>query len=66
MWLGAVFTIATLGAPLSLDAETATKLSLASMHVVAGAAFLITLARVRLGQPSPSDDPQMTASPAAP
>lgn len=44
-WIGVAFTLVSLGAPLSLDAATSTRLLLATMHVVAGAAFFIGLRR---------------------
>lgn len=46
---GAALAVASLAAPLSLDAPTATKLILGAMHVAAGAAFVLGLAVARRG-----------------
>jgi hypothetical protein len=43
---GGLFALVSLGAPLSLEAATATKLSLAMMHVIVGTAFVLALQRV--------------------
>lgn len=44
---GAVVAVFSLAGPLSLEADTATKALLASMHVVAGLAFVLALERAR-------------------
>lgn len=62
----AVVAVLSLGGPLSLDADTATKVLLASMHVVAGVAFVLALERARrprVVHTAPSrDDAALTAS----
>jgi len=45
-WLAGVLGVVSLGAPLSLDVDTSTKLVLASMHIVAAATFVIALRRI--------------------
>jgi hypothetical protein len=54
-WVGAVLVAAALiavvsaGAPLSAAQDAATGVLLAAMHLVTGAAFLVTASRVRAG-----------------
>lgn len=48
---GALFAIVSLGAPLSLQADTPTKLSLAAMHLVAGIIFVLGVHRRSAGDP---------------
>jgi len=66
LWLGLAVALVSLGAPLTLDAATSTKLSLASMHVVAGAVFFVALHRIAARERERRDASRGAASPVAP
>jgi hypothetical protein len=66
---GGVFTLLSLGGPLSLETDAATKALLASMHLVSGAGYISFIRRVRSEATSPASPSQRgtpLASPAAP
>jgi len=58
--LGALIAVATIGADVALEAQSAARVILASMHVVVGTAFVLALERAQAvevseGQPRRSE-----------